>query len=50
MVSFRSKYLVVAIETEALAHNPSFSFYHDWDLDPRFKSNPSEAQMGTKET
>lgn len=36
MARFRSKYLVVAIETEALAHNPPFSSYHDWDLDPHF--------------
>lgn len=48
MVCFRSKYLVVAIETEALAHNPPFSSYRNWDLDPHFKSSQSEAQMGTK--
>lgn len=50
MVRFRSKYLVVAIETEALAHNPPFSSYRDWDLDPHFKSSQSEAQMWTKMT
>lgn len=39
MVCFRSKYLVVAIETEALTHNPPFLSYHDWDLDFHFKSS-----------